>query len=437
MIELIFILSYVITPLLVLWLLGKLRIPWNSVNIITVFVWNYFIMSFLGNIILFFFLDDYRYDSGVNDRNLILLMHFFCAIGIVMFLVGVYITKRLLPNDRQPDVIVQKFDESRVIWFAHIIVLICIGIIVLFVNQLPAFPILAILTVEDAQSVSILRSMSSNSFAGNFSRYYIFFGHLLPFVCMFYFSIALIKKTKKQYVIFFAVLLAAIVGVTISLERGPIGNLLLGLMLVYLITKKIRVVPIRTLAIIFVILVSILTLSFLFFSVSSDEIMLSSIFITVFSRVFTGALNAGYYYLEYFPSHFPFLYGATLPNPMGFLPFKPFQITVELMSYVHPEYTDLGIVGSMPAPYWAELYANFNAYGVIAGSLLLGSYYFIFHSFLNRLVSNPITIALTAWTILHFKNSATTGATYLIFDTYLVTIYCVAFIMHLIQKNTP
>lgn len=434
--ELVFIVSYLSFPFIAIWMLQKLHIVWNGINVITIFVWNYFAMSYLGIIFLFYYLDEYRYNSGVTDQNLILLMHGFCILGIVLFLVGAYFINRLFPQTVHKTQFEDTFDDSQVIWFAHVIVLICIGIILLFINQLQIFPILAILAVEDSQSVSLIRSMSSNAFEGHFSRYYIFFGHLLPFICMFYFALALLKKKIQHYIYFIVVLLVTIIGVTISLERGPIGNLIFGLILVYLISKRIKIVPLRTFAVMFGIMVSILSLSFIFFSVSTEEIEFATIAFTVASRIFTGGLNAGYYYLEYFPTHFPFLYGATFPNPMGLFPYHPFPITVELMSYVHPEYVDRGIVGSMPAPYWAELYANFSVYGVIAGSFMLGAYYSVFHIFLNRLKLNPITIALTVWTILHFKNSAATGATYLIFDTYLVTIYLAAYIMYKIHKKS-
>ena len=434
--EIIFIVSYFCIPIIAIWVLRRLKIAWNSINVITVFLWYYFAMSYTGNIILYYFLDDYRYSSGVTNKEIIFQMHVYCASAVFFFLMGAYIAKNIFLVHRSTIVYSDSYSDSNVVLFAHFIVIVCIGIISLFVNQLPSLPILALFAAEDSQSVALLRSMSSNDFSGNYSRYYLFFAEILPFICMFYFGLALHKKTTKHYVNFIIVLMISLIGVSISLERGPAGNLIFGLILVYFMTQKFTVVPIWSLLIVFSALLTVLSLVFFLFSLSSDDVEITIIIMNVFSRLFTGALNAGYYYVEYFPAHFSYLYGATFPNPMGLLPFTPFPITVELMSYVHPEFAEKGIVGSMPAPFWAELYANFSTFGVVAGSLLMGIYYYIVFAILSSVKLTPTTIALIVWTILHFKNSAISGATFLIFDTYLIAVYCIAYVMFKLEKST-
>jgi hypothetical protein len=156
---------------------------------------------------------------------------------------------------------------------------------------------------------------------------------------------------------------------------------------------------------------------------------------SIFSRGLTGSLQPIYHYLEFFPKHQNWLYGITFPNPGGIFPFTPYNLTVEVMNFVQPEHYDSGIVGTMPAIYWGELFANFGYLGVFVLSPWVGFLLYLINWVVYRLDFDPLNSALFAWMLVHYKNLSLTSISMFIIDFNLVVILIIYFVLKLRFAN--
>jgi hypothetical protein len=159
-------------------------------------------------------------------------------------------------------------------------------------------------------------------------------------------------------------------------------------------------------------------------------------FSSIISRGFTGSIQPLYHYLEIFPNQVDWLYGTTFPNPQGIFPFKPYNLTVEVMNHVYPENYSTGVVGTMPTIYWGELYANFGIYGLVIFPFYVGFALF----WVNRVVFqrglNPLNAALFTWLLVHYKNLSITSFTNFLLDLNLCLIILV-YLLITVRLNSP
>jgi hypothetical protein len=140
-----------------------------------------------------------------------------------------------------------------------------------------------------------------------------------------------------------------------------------------------------------------------------------------------------YHYVEFFPKYNEYLLGRTLPNPGRIIPFIPFDLTGELMDFVYPEDKRRGIIGSMPAVYWGEAYANFGWWGVALIPPLIGFYLYFINKKLFNCNYDAINISLFIWILIHYKNLAITSFSNYLLDLPLAFIL---FIYSLLKINT-
>lgn len=143
------------------------------------------------------------------------------------------------------------------------------------------------------------------------------------------------------------------------------------------------------------------------------------------SRALTGQLQAGYHHVEFADHLGQLLWGASFPNPRGILPFEPFNLTQELMFWVHGRSSldfQYGITGSMPTFFWGELYINFGLAGMLFGSLLIGAALGIIDLILHPRRKTVLTISLYAWLSVHYKDLSATGISQYIYDIRLLGV---------------
>jgi len=102
-----------------------------------------------------------------------------------------------------------------------------------------------------------------------------------------------------------------------------------------------------------------------------------------------------------------------------------------LYAWHSPGNAELGIVGSMPAVYWGEMYANFGMPGVLMSPFFVGLFLYWINSLIFTVKKGPLVIALFVWMIMHLKNiSSSSLSNYLIFyDTYMLATVFFYFII--------
>lgn len=149
----------------------------------------------------------------------------------------------------------------------------------------------------------------------------------------------------------------------------------------------------------------------------------------IFSRIFAGSITPAYFYLEYFPDVGGYLYGATIPNPGGILPYAPVRYTVDVMNWVFPSLAARGIVGSMPTVFWGESYANFGPFGILAIAFLMGLIISKINSYILGMKLNGVVVGFYVWTILEIKNISESGFGAYVYNTQIILMLFLVFIL--------
>ena len=140
------------------------------------------------------------------------------------------------------------------------------------------------------------------------------------------------------------------------------------------------------------------------------------------SRAFTGGIEALYHYVVVFPDIVDFLHGRSFPNPAGLFPFEHYHLTVEIMNIINSSHIRSGIVGSMPAFFWGELYANFGYTGILLFPFFVGLFVCWFGDLVSRISPTPYALGCTVWLVLYISNLSVTSLSGYFFDIFLMFV---------------
>ncbi|WP_267881378.1 O-antigen polymerase [Xenorhabdus nematophila] len=292
--------------------------------------------------------------------------------------------------------------------------LLCFYVLILYINKVKHIALFISLT-DGVKDAMIARSNMGNNFNGKYHWYKLILydvGNLLTFTT---YILWLNKRKLVNLLLFMMVFTYSTFVAIMATEKAPFLWLTIGLFMTYYLTKKNGIVPFRKLLYLCMVIISILSIFYIFFMGSSD---LWSALSSIFSRAFSGSISPAYFYLEYFPEHRDFLLGRTFPNPQRILPYTPINYTIELMNWKFPEHVKLGVIGTLPTVFWGEAYANFGPVGVPVVAFIIGSYLSIISYLISKIKPNPIIVAFYVWLILHFKNLSASG-----FSEYVYSIY--------------
>jgi hypothetical protein len=219
--------------------------------------------------------------------------------------------------------------------------------------------------------------------------------------------------------------LCVMFSLVMSSEKGLFADYLIAIFLLYSIINKNGNISVKLTFAAVIVLALFLIPSYIYFMGDSD--IMASIF-SIISRGLTGSIQPGYHYLEFFPEYHNWLYGRSLPNPGGLLPFTSYNLTFEIKKFVDVS-SSSEVVGSMPAIYWGEIYANFGYYGLILIPPLIGFMLYCLNLVIFRIKINPLSAALFVWLIMHYKNLSITSLSMYILDTNLYVIVIIYIII--------
>lgn len=402
----------------------------NQVSIVNITTVALFMFSVLGTFVLFFQLDDYRYNIGVQDPALVLVVLFYSSVNIVLFLCGVIFFRKVIGFDVVP---FRSLEIKKLSWLQgkliFVLFVFCIFVLLNYLNQLDQIAIITALT-EGASAAKQARSDMGNSFPGKYHWYKLVMhdlGNLITFT-----SFALwLKIQRAKYFLFFllAFCYSGFVAV-MATEKGPMAWLLIGLFMVYFLVKCNGFIPFKKLFPFVLAIVSLLALSYIYFMGSGD---VGSALWSVFSRAFSGSISPSYFYLEFFPVHQDYLLGQTFPNPGGLMPYEPYRYTIEIMNWKFPSIVGSGIVGTMPTVFWGEAYANFGPLGIPIVAFIIGCLVALVSHLVSTLEINPLTIGFLVWLILIFKDLATTGFSGYFYNIYIIFISMTVLIVFIVR----
>lgn len=391
----------------------------NQVSIVNITTAALFMFSVLGTFVLFFQLDAYRYNTGVQDPVLVLLVLFYSSINIILFLFGVIFFRKIVGFDVVP---FRSFEIRNLSWIQgkliFVLFVFCLLVLLNYLSQLDQIAIITALK-EGAGAAKQARSDMGNSFPGKYHWYKFVMHDLGNLITFTSFALWLKKKRAKYFLLFFMALCYSCFVAVMATEKGPVAWLLIGLFMVYFLVRSNGFIPFKKLIPFAMIIVSLLVVSYIYFMGSGD---IGSALWSVFSRAFSGSISPAYLYLEFFPEHQDYLLGRTFPNPGGLMPYEPYRYTIEVMNWMFPELVGSGIVGTAPTVFWGEAYANFGPLGIPIVAFIMGCLVALVSHLVSKLEINPLTIGFLVWLILIFKDLSITGFSGYFYNIYIITI---------------
>lgn len=390
-------------------------------SIPSLLVWYYIVTAYIGIVPLYFGWDTSRRDRlGIVDQDVLLLVFSYSAVTLLLLIVGFIFAHQVLGlrAQRNASPILPSATVERVFFLG----LFGITVIVLlsYLMRVPTIAIFALIDGSLAQAM-VARSEMGNAFPGSYWRYQLFFGTLLTMCCVYFYADARASRKLSARLLFLVSLPVAVFASVMSIEKAPIVNLIVVLYLAYAVTRGGGYwQPAGKYLAVF--MTGLLIAMYVFVQGYEDA---GTGFFGVLSRIFTGGISPAYFYVQMFPQHLDFLYGASFPNPGQVLPFAHFPLTKEMMQFIYPAQAQLGIVGSAPTVFWAEMYVNFGTLGVLIAPPLVGIGLYAVQHLLVSLPNVPATIAATILLASHFKELSGTSLSGYMFDTTSLAIVVV------------
>ncbi len=393
--------------------MSVLRLEIPSFVIVSLFVFSY-----IGLLPLYFGWDEYRYNTGVQDKFLVLEVFLYSALAILTFYLGALLAKYVLRG--HPVVISENLRGLRSIETVclSLSLVFVFAILMLYISKVPSLAILVAFS-DGHKEAAVARSLMGNDFSSKYHWYSVVMHDMAKVITFTLFAAWLVNKKKVLLFLFLVAFSLSAFSAVMSTEKAPLAWLLIGLFLTLVVVKYLSVIPLKKIAMLLFSVIALLVLSYVVFTGSSSA---WGALLSVFSRAFTGSIQPAYHYLEFFPEHHDFLFGRSLPNPGGIFLFEPYRLTVEVMNWRFPNHVGSGIVGSMPTVFWAEAYANFGTIGVISLPIFAGAVVYTGSHFFNKLENTPIKVGLFVWLLLHYKNLANSGFSGFIVDFYLFVV---------------
>ena len=427
-----FIITFTLS-LLTFWLLLK-HLDYDVFKITIFNVYLYFLMAFsyLGIPILYFMLDDYR-AAFVTDRNLILQLFYYSIISLYLTTIIYLFIDRLVctPTDSKNSVpnIETDIGYRLTLYLGIALFLIGLSVFALYGAQVGFTNLpLYVAAFGDKFDVALARSRTGAEIE-NLRWYNLFMQDML-----FIGTLILVLNCKRHIrnIPLKMVGLASIVIVTAIIfmagaEKIKIVQLILGLFIAFSLLASNRFSVSKF---VFPMGIAFLALIASYWTLMGDD-SLGAALNGITSRTLTAQLQAAYHHLDYIAMTGNYLHGTTFPNPKEIFPFEPVSFSQELMIWVHGE-DALGIRGSFPAIYWAEMYVNFGTIGIITGSVFIGLYLGVLDWLLRPKNKDILAIAFYTWFILHFKDFAITSLANFIIDTHFVIMASILFSMKLV-----
>lgn len=400
------------------------------------FCMNYIVYAYFGAVILNVVQPEYEAALGMYRRpDLFFKVWFFCTFGFFMLVLGMILAhsvfgRQFLFTKLQKQMLIHPFSVYKENTYVRLAIIffiaIAVSLLLIYRQKLGGkLPIEYIFSGKSAAALALLRSDATNNFQGKAYRYYMFIEDIPLILCVLLFF--LFRRNRRYKFLFIFLVCYNIFFSLISFQKGPFFNLfILGMVIYFFKTGRIN----KKTIFFFILFASggVIVL-YIFFMGQKGKSFFTLLFVAL-HRLCIGQITPFYWYLKYIEDY-GFLYGLSFPNPAGILPFKHFNLTVEIMNYAMGDLG--GVVGTMPTVFLAELYINFGFICMLLGSCFFG---FVLGSldifFISRLCKNKNIFISTIYIFLikYFSKFAGGGGIWsiLIDEHFIVSIFVILFL---------
>ena len=426
--DILFLISWLVVPVIWFLVLRLAGIHLLKLSLPSFVVFSILFFNYIGFPILYFDLDAGRIEY-ISNKYILLNVWLITSFTTFLMTVGSYIGALTLGPLRffKNHDIVPIYCPSHIISRSKVVGVFCLSILYLYVQNI-GFSNLAVVVAlngSSLQDTSLARSLMGNDFGGRYHWYNVFMRDVLMLISLILFATRWLNSRPTSLFVIFIITVSTIFSLVMATEKGWLANYFLLLTTLYLVVKKGGSI---SLSVVTTFLMPLFVILVIFYVLFMHDSSIGAAVISVFSRALTGSLQPAYHYLEFFPIHHDWLYGSSFPNPGGLLPFVPYSLAVELMNFVNPEHLTNNIVGTMPAIYWGEVYANFGYLGLILIPPLIGFALYFLNWFVFKFQYNPLNISFFCFLLVHYKELSVTSFSAFAFDFNLYVVILV-FIM--------
>lgn len=433
MMDFFFIVFFFLVPILSFKIIKLSRINIFRVSVPSLFILNYLVVSYIGILFFYFGWDSPALLRGVNNKELILKMFYLSAASMVLFAAGfsfITITSKSLKRKYYEIGLPKPLKKISLLIVAFIFAFSTL-ILYFYIKYLPDVPLLHVLMGDPRGAIYARTTLLTTNVVliGKASYYNTFIRMVMPFLCYILFAEALISKRRSVKLMFAMSFVITAFGNMLDTAKGPLIGLFIGLFLTYLSIRNQRF-SLKNIILISVVIVVFSIPMYTFFMGSGGNVWDKAEHLA--RRIFTGNLVPSYYVVQLF-EHKNYLLGRSFPNPRGILPFEQYLLYQEIwIKLMNP--LDVDVLYSAPAGFWAEMYANFGAYGVFTAPFV-GIFLYIIQLLLNKLPHSSVKSALIVWCAMHFMGIPGKGIFSFFWDYYLVAVLLVAFFIFFIEGN--
>ncbi len=424
-----FLFGYLAVLVIALLLFKRVGLSLLEPSIPMLFIISYLIFSYLGAPFLVLGWDREALALGANDPSLTLAAWGYSGLTLLMMGLGfVYARFVLRFWPQRPSSAPNENWEISLIRVG-LVVLICLVALWLYVRAVQTIPLLALFQGEGTDRLAQYRSSATNAFRQSW-HYLIFTDHILPFVSYVLLSAYLMRKRLGYLAGFLLVAGIASFSSTMNLLRSGLVLYLASLVFLYYVTRR-KPISLRT-SLLYSTMAGVIIIR-LIIAISRTN-QLSAIEGAI-DRIFNGYFITSYYYLKIFPVYHDFLWGQSFPNPGNLLPFQNFPLTVFVSQVIFGLRPDL--VGSAPAPFWAEMYANFGPVGVWIVPFVWGVILWSLHVWATRWPRSPIFNGLITYLAFYIRPTSTSSLSSLLVPVEVVAVLIVAvFLQAKVKRRT-
>lgn len=430
--DLLFLVIWLIVPFIWLYLLKLSGMSILNLSIPSFVVTFILIFQYIGYPVLYFELDDYRAEF-IHDRNLIVVAWLITSITTSLLILGSSLGSQMLNCKNRNSMFDSKMYDLPGFSIRRLYVLAIIGISVLmyFVLTIGLDNLALIMAIRGAEltEISVSRSKMGNDFGVGYHWFNFFMRDMLIFISYVFLTLRFQRRSQVSLTAIILLVILIIFSLLMATEKGLFVDYVISMaVLNFVLKNKSQISFGRSFYLfLFAIVATLVGFYMVFMGDAGVVAGLSSIV----SRAFTGSMQPIYHYLEFFPKHHDWLYGSSFPNPGSILPFKPYNLPVEVMNFVQPNHLELDVVGTMPAIYWGEIYANFGYFGLFFAPVGVGFVLYVIHYIISKLPNNPLSAALFVWMLMHYKNLSITSVSMFVFDFNLYMILIVYFLIRI------
>lgn len=346
------------------------------------FAIGYLLTNYIGILILYFGLDEYRASIGVVQKEIMAKVFVYSVLSYWM----VFITSFYGSKHRKPSFKIRLLQLDKHIYM--MLIFLVFFFTFFYLAQLDNIALFqAMIGAEDVEKI---RSEMGNA---NQSSHWIRL--FISVICVFlgYVSIVLIKHIRGAAYKISNIFIQAVVFflLVIDTSKFAIVQYFIGILALEYFGGE-KNISRKLIQFSLIGLVGIFGMYYIFASLEN----FGSIIQAASSRMVTGSIAPSYFYLEYIEQTGKYFLGTTFPNPGNILPFQSVSVSVFIRDWWFG-YSDDGIVGSSPTTFWAEAFVNFGIIGIVFSSFYIGCLIRLLDFMISKFSDRIIVRASYGW----------------------------------------